>query len=239
MSKNNGCNNCQIPQILNPSLPNLNHYSDKNNSLVTSVKKLSQTPESLNGKSRIELADTKISIQPSTSKSVYSEHSIIHRKNISKVSTLSRSRSEPSNLSCFGREPVKKGILTKRQPNFQANQAPRSPQYIQKAKDDKIAAYQSLPDIVKDFLKERLSYKILVTVKKELNGKETKKFMVVYEEFKQNINQKEKEKYQQNKLNGFTPENRFQFTKTVWNELDTLKLIRTEQDLAKIVTNRK
>lgn len=239
MSKNNGCNNCQITQILNLSLPNLNHYSDKNNSLATSVKKLSQTPESLNSKRGGKLADIKTPIHPTKLKRVNSEHSIIHQKNISEVSTLSRPSSEPSNLSYFGRVPVEKRISTKTQPNFQANQAPRSPQYIQKAKDDKIAAYQSLPDIVKDFLKERLSYKILVTFKKELNGKETKKFMVVYEEFKQNINQKEKDKYHQSKLNGFTPENRFQFTKTVWKELDTLKLIRTEQDLAKVVTSRK
>lgn len=134
--------------------------------------------------------------------------------------------------------PVKKGALLRTQPNYQTSQA-RSAQYIQKAKDEKKAAYQSLPDATKNFLNEKLSHKILVTFKKGLEGKETKKFMVAYEEFKQGVSNKEKEKYQQVKLNGLIPENRFQLTKTVWIELDKLKPIQTQDEITKIVANTK
>ncbi len=47
-----------------------------------------------------------------------------------------------------------------------------------------------------------------------------------------------KGKYQQNKLSGL-PDNRFQFTKTVWIELDKLILIPTKEEITKIVANTK
>lgn len=79
----------------------------------------------------------------------------------------------------------------------------------------------------------------MVTFKKGLDGKEIKKFMVAYEEFKQGVSDKEKDKYQQIRLNGFIPKNRFQLTKTVWVELDKLKSIQTQEEITKIVANTK
>ncbi|MEY0499065.1 hypothetical protein AB7321_19350 [Providencia rettgeri] len=202
-------------------------------------QKLGRFVDNIKQKKQIDLTGSKIPIRLPTLRHAYSEPSKIHKKNISGALVLNRSNSEPSNLDRVHRTPVKKGVLARTQPNYQINQTPRSLQYIQKAKDDKIAAYQSLSDTTKSFLREKLSYKILVTFKKGLNGKETKQFMVAYEEFRQGVSDKEKEKYQQNKLSGFTPDNRFQFTKTVWIELDKLILIPTKEEITKIVANTK
>ncbi|MEY0162032.1 Uncharacterised protein [Providencia rettgeri] len=229
----------KIPRLITS---NLNRFiSDKGVEAksLNSWKKLSRFVDGIKQNKQIDLTGSKIPIRLPTLRHAYSEPSKIHQKNISGALALNRSASEPSNLNRSHRTPVQKGALARAQPNYQPSQAPRSPQYIQKAKDDKITAYQSLPDVVKNFLNEKLSYKILVTFKKGLAGKEVKKYMVAYEEFKQGVSDKEKEEYQQNKLSGFTPDNRFQFTKTVWIELDKLILIPTKEEITKIVANTK
>ncbi|BBV00722.1 hypothetical protein AB6H26_06305 [Providencia hangzhouensis] len=234
--------NSHLTNIPHPIISNLNRLTlDKEvkAELVNQQQKLGRFVDNIKQKKQIDLTGSKIPIRLPTLRHAYSEPSKIHKKNISGALVLNRSNSEPSNLDRVHRTPVKKGVLARTQPNYQINQTPRSLQYIQKAKDDKIAAYQSLSDTTKSFLREKLSYKILVTFKKGLNGKETKQFMVAYEEFRQGVSDKEKEKYQQNKLSGFTPDNRFQFTKTVWIELDKLILIPTKEEITKIVANTK
>ncbi|WP_369310364.1 hypothetical protein [Providencia rettgeri] len=231
-----------LTNIPHPIIGNLNQLPfDKKvkTDLVNQRLKLTQPSDSLKQIKQINRTGSKVPIRLPTLKHAYSEPSNIDQKNILRAPILTRACSEPSNLSRFCQVPVKKGGLARRQPNYQTSQVPRSLQYIQKAKDDKIAAYHSLPDIVKNFLKEKLSHKILVTVEKGPDGKEAKKFMVVYEEFKQNINKIEKEKYRQAKLNGLTQENRFQLTKTVWNELDKLKRIQTQEEIDRIVASAK
>lgn len=234
--------NSHITNIPHPIISNLNRLildKEVKAKLVNQQQKLGRFVDNIKQKKQIDLTGSKIPIRLPTLRHAYSEPSKIHQKNISGALVLNRSNSEPSNLDRVHRTPVKKGVLARTQPNYQINQTPRSLQYIQKAKDDKIAAYQSLSDTTKSFLREKLSYKILVTFKKGLDGKETKQFMVAYEEFRQGVSDKEKEKYQQNKLSGFTPDNRFQFTKTVWIELDKLILIPTKEEITKIVANTK
>ncbi|MBQ0269056.1 hypothetical protein ACLI07_06995 [Providencia huaxiensis] len=206
--------------------------------LVNQQLELNKFAESIK-KKQIDRKGSKIPTRVFTLRHAYSEPSNIHQKNISGALALNRSVSEPSNLNRSHRTPVQKRTLARAQPNYQPSQAPRSPQYIQKAKDDKIAAYQSLSDVVKNFLNEKLSYKILVTFKKGLAGKEVKKYMVAYEEFKQGVSDKEKEQYLQIKLSGLTPDNRFQSTKTVWIELDKLKPIQTKEEITKVMVNTK
>lgn len=63
--------------------------------------------------------------------------------------------------------------------------------------------------------------------------------MVAYEDFKQGISVEDKHQYQQAKLRGVTPENRFQITKTVWFDLDKIKLIETPEEMARIANNSK
>lgn len=230
-----------LTNIPHPTIFNLNQYSFNKKvkaKLVNQQQELSQFADNIKHKKQIDLIGSKIPVRIPTLRHAYSETSNIHQKNALGVSTLNRSRSEPHNLNHSHQTPAKKDGLSRTQPNYQASQ-PRSAQYIQQAKDDKKAAYQSLPSVAKNFLNEKLSHKILVTFKKGLDGKEIKKFMVAYEEFKQGVSDKEKEKYQQIKLNGFIPENRFQLTKTVWVELDKLKSIQTQEEITKIVANTK
>ncbi|WP_272670167.1 MULTISPECIES: hypothetical protein [unclassified Providencia] len=178
--------NYYVADISHPVMPDLNKLlldKEVKTKLVNQQLKLNKFTGSIK-KKQIDLTGSKIPIRLPTLRHAYSEPSKIHQKNISGALVLNRSNSEPSNLNRVHRTPVKKGALARAQPNYQINQTPRSLQYIQKAKDDKIAAYQSLSDTTKSFLREKLSYKILVTFKKGLDGKETKQFMVAYEEFR-------------------------------------------------------
>lgn len=230
-----------LTNIPHPIIPNLNqHPFDKKvkAKLVNQQQKLSQFADNIKQKKQFDLIGSKIPVRIPTLRHAYSEPSNIHQKNALGVSTLNRSRSEPNDLHRTYPASDKKDGLSRTQPNYQASQ-PRSTQYIQQAKDDKKAAYQSLPSVAKNFLNEKLSHKILVTFKKGLDGKEIKKFMVAYEEFKQGVSDKEKDKCQQIKLNGFIPKNRFQLTKTVWVELDKFKSIQTQEEITKIVANTK
>ncbi|ENU1226300.1 hypothetical protein [Providencia rettgeri] len=233
--------NFHLTKISHPVIPDLNKLplnKEVKTKLVNQQLKLNKFAGSIK-KKQIDLSGSKIPTRLFTLRHAYSEPSNIHKKNISGALALNRSISEPNNLNRSYRTPVQKGGLARSQPNYQPNQALRGPQYIQKAKDDKIAAYQSLPDVVKNFLNEKLSYKILVTFKKGLVGKEVKKYMVAYEEFKQGVSDKEKEQYLQIKLSGLMPDNRFQSTKTVWIELDKLKPIQTKEEITKVMVNTK
>ncbi|USR63867.1 hypothetical protein NFC79_14125 [Providencia stuartii] len=222
--------------IPHPIISTLNKYplkAEVKKQILQQVLKLSLSSNMIKKNMAMKDGKSNIPVRISTLKRAHSEPANIHQKNITKLPVFGRTRSEPHNLHA-----TYEGVA-KAQPNYQTTQGLKNPAEIRQAKEEKIAAYRSLPEACKGFLNAKLSYKILVTYKKTDTGKIVKKFVVAYEDFKQGISVEDKHQYQQAKLKGVTPENRFQITKTVWFDLDKIKLIETPEEMARIANNSK
>lgn len=201
--------------------------------IINQIREISPSNQGLRNTLNRKQGQSNIPVRREPIKRCVLEPANIHAESQSLWAPIKRVSPEPSSINKTSVKPlaVKKRLpqinpRVKKSPtriNNQNTETKRSAEDIQKAIAEKNAARELLPEECKKFLSGKPAHKILTTYKNGIGGALEKKYIVVYEEFKQNLTELEKAEYYQAKTKGFSEENRFRYTKTVWTEYDKFK----------------